>query len=590
MEVTKLLKDGKAILEQRFTGALAESSSERLLFDHSLDALRDLSEDELRCLKAALRVYALLKAVGQSANTPKPSSEDIVTASDRSFVHIYYSKLSLEELNEERFLLEMASCFSAIQGRDGLETGTKEAFWHLYEAWKEDSLPEEVEIWALESLAYLEKASRVSYEPDVDKAPEFLIYSYIAAAYALALQRREKGYSEENRHAFEQAWQASQRFLRGDQIVPISDEPGLEESHSFAALNTLVALNLFHIRTLDQRWEEALNLFALGLRQSMLLLYAEPCQEKETIGRITVDGVVEPVQAVEQEGYQGFRYSSLIGWDWDVFDEWFHDKALKVFENIRKSPSAHWDWEGLLGYCRIIIEYWPLEYGEFYYPGAFAGWYEAQGWLIAKLEPSELRDELRREEDEKAEQRLKRYFFDEAKWKALPERAQRSLIEADRVWFASRVGNVGTVLDQLRKVTDEIIFHLFWKPCCQWMDTQKLRDNRLLDFQNIREVLKRDRKEPSLGEFEAMLRSKGFSAFIQTLNLTETQREFVSRQLRKDLGELRRGRRSAEHGIGRILTRKEVEPLFSQFLGVGCAGILPQLMDLKLQLAQQQGP
>ncbi len=483
---------------------------------------------------------------------------------------------------------------------------TRDLFWHLYEATTKDFLPDDVSSWASEALSYLEGCTRVPYEPDVDdsdKIDELINYSYVATAFALSLQRVEEGYSEESRRAFKEAWRAPQRF-QGGMFGPIHDEPDIEDFHSLAGLNSVISRNLFVVHALDGKWEEAIYHFAFCLVQYVGLLDAESLRiSNDTLTDDPEEPVVEETE--RRTSYSGTEYSSFLGSYDEFIDHSFCQLAVDTFEEIKSSRSYEYDWRQLLNYCDRIVEYWPREddgipYGiydinlwvrdsEGQALKAFSYWNSAKGWLEANLEPSELRDELRKEEDEKAEQRLKRYFFSEEQWNQLPERAQRSLVEADRVWYTSRLGNVGSALDHLRIATEEVLCELFWRPCYKWLDNKKsLDDPRLLDLHTTRKELNQNNKQPSLVEFECMLGSESFKIFCETLTLDKEQREFVLRNLPEALKELRRERRRAAHSIGRVIRRGEVSRLYSEFLGISRYGVLPRLIDLKLQLSRAQ--
>lgn len=518
-------------------------------------------------------------------------------------VELYLLLHSLRDATEETVSEELTPATSeqpASEDPSDYER-TRDLFWHLYEATTKDFLPADVASWALEALSCLEGCTRVPYEPDVDdsdKIDELINYSYVATAFALSLQRVEEGYSEESRRAFKEAWRASQRF-QGGMFGPIHDEPDIEDFHSLAGLNSVISRNLFVVHALDGKWEEAIYYFAFCLVQYVGLLDAEP---PPIFNDTLTDDPEEPVveETERRTSYSGTEYSSFLGSYEEFIDHSFYQLAVDTFEKIKTSHSYEYDWRQMLKNCRTIITYWP--YDDAFEPDdvkikdgqgdevqALQYWFGAKSWAEAKLEHSELKDELRKEEDEKAEQRLKRYFFSEEQWNQLPERAQRSLVEADRVWYTSRLGNVGSALDHLRIATEEVLYELFWRPCYKWLDNKKsLDDPRLLDLHTTRKELNQNNKQPSLVEFECMLGSESFKIFCETLTLDKEQREFVLRNLPEALKELRRERRRAAHSIGRVIRRGEVSRLYSGFLGISRYGVLPRLIDLKLQLSRAQ--
>ncbi len=670
MDVDELLSEGKSLLKNHFGKVLVDSSNNSKLFELSSEELEKLSDDDGCCLKAVLSVYQLLEAtehcddaadspiegelavVDEIVSSNGQRSEDDVVESDKSEIPEdieqlksgsdqikveillqeakrrgipikWFSKLLSESESDcikaeilreeaEGLLITTRRLLISLKTPRDLQSQTGRSFWYLYEAGVSGVLPTDIDSWLLKALSCLEKSTRVTYEPDVDdfdKASLLDIYSHIAAAYALALKRREEGYSEESRRVFNDAWKATDRYLPRQEARPIIEDTKIEFQHAFAALKVLLARHLFMICTSENDWQRALLFFTCVVVHYGELQYAEPGGPyfAPRWSRVdNVDDIDERVEFAKSEveremdrlTYRGPRYSLYFNYE-ELLDEKHCQMAANVFENIKNSGMTNWDWGQLLKYCGSIIEYWP--HIDIYNDEAWVRdsrgqvfesisyWNGAKGWLEANLEPSELRDELRKEEDEKAEQRLKRYFFSEEQWNQISERAQGSLVGADRVWYAPRAGNVGSVLEDLRIATEEVLYELFWRPCYKWLDNKKsLDDPRLLDLHTIREELNQNNKQPSLVEFEWMLGSESFKIFCETLTLDKEQREFVLRNLPEALKELRRERRRAAHSIGRVIRRGEVSRLYSGFLGIGRYGVLPRLIDLKLQLSRAQ--
>ena len=113
------------------------------------------------------------------------------------------------------------------------------------------------------------------------------------------------------------------------------------------------------------------------------------------------------------------------------------------------------------------------------------------------------------------------------------------------------------------------------------MDTRRITDPRLLDFQRIRESISEANKQPSLVEFESMIKSFALREFLKPLPLSDVDSKFVLDELPKALKQLRSYRRSAEHDLQRVREPKEIASIFKEFLGIGYKGILPRLLEVQ---------
>ena len=191
---------------------------------------------------------------------------------------------------------------------------------------------------------------------------------------------------------------------------------------------------------------------------------------------------------------------------------------------------------------------------------------------------------MNRKHDEDSEQRLKLYFFDAGLWGLLPERAKLSLTAAEQTWFSTRFGRVEAALNELRIATEEILSRVFWTPLTEWMTKEPIRNPKLLDFSRIIEELAKKQHEPSLANFGEMLRTQAFRTWLESQTLPKEDRNFILQELPSALRDLGSVRRSAEHGIRRTQQREQVTPYIRRFLGVGCRGVLPHLVQIGKQI------
>ena len=341
-------------------------------------------------------------------------------------------------------------------------------------------------------------------------------------------------------------------------------------NRSFTGVTGIVLIELFRMHAIDGQHEQALHLLSLALYHCSWAIVAAFGEEAVEYWRLKYESYIPTVDVDAQA-------------------------TANVFLNLRATGSAE-DWRQVVKDCRTIVTSWGdclRDYDEVIRDGEgiewdwLSFWQHARGWAEAKLEPSELLEEMKKAEDERARQRLTAYFFEKDLWNTLSERAQRALVEAERVWFNTKVGRPEAFLNELRITADEILYSVLWEPLCRWMDREGVKSTQLLDFQSIREQLSRSRHKPSLKQFERMLETRALREYVSTLSLSKEDRSFTLKDLPKALRRLRPRRRSGEHDIGRIRDMKEVSPIFREFLGIGCRGILPRLVQIGMATADK---
>ena len=454
------------------------------------------------------------------------------------------------------------------------------------------SLPNGGQTWLLNSLQCLEESPKKSYIPDTELGAISLDHAYFAAARAFTLRDIEGSYSEESRRCFEECFRAyfsvhleigaksaldnpdleearrivsfcalykkayhdkdevarsaiEEYFSGGGSIFSKNDlqtlvEPYLskiEAACSHVVLQAMVALHLFKIRCLDHEWENALRMYT----------HALACFD--TVTREPDFGE----DAFRKRNWrQEFGYKM---WDeWDRYGHRLHEEALEAFAQLRKRAGGDIDWQEVYKHIQMILKAMEsdlLDPELNYIPH----WREARGWVEgSKLEPGELKDELRKEEDEKAEQRLKRYFFTNQQWLTLSERAKGRLVVADKLWFSHQHRNADAALSPLQEATEDLLSDLFG---CE-----------------------------TVVGFENMLRLKDPKVGFSTSDFTVAERDFVNRELLSHLKRLTDVRNKAVHAAGKPVVEREDEValLFDAFMGIGCEGVLPRLANLKLKL------
>lgn len=432
-------------------------------------------------------------------------------------------------------------------------------------------LPDYVQEDVLETLKTLEKASRVPYEPDTE--PDYgnlVVYANIAACCALLLKERD-GFSEDVRDMLEEAWRALRRF--GIEYMSADDQE--EFSRSLCGLVSIILIELFRVRRIDGNYEEALHLFAQALSYASDTLLAAFGEEAIESWRLKYEEYIPIINVNAQEAVNGF-------------------------EDLRASAKTR-NWRQIAADCRMINLSWGDclgSYQEFRSPEEvitdgegrewqwLSFWEHARGWAEAKLEPSELLEEMKRAEDERAEERLKTYFF-LGLWHYLPDRARQSLVEADRMWNSAK-GRREAIVNELRLATEATLLPMLWHPFSDWIDNQPHKSLKNLRFIDMQKELAQKQHEPSLGNLIEMWKTDNFDQFLRKTFPKQEDRSFIA-DLFRPLIELNRERRKAEHPPSKPASQVvNVVPVFRKFIGIGCLGILPRLAQILQKIAETQ--
>jgi hypothetical protein len=464
--------------------------------------------------------------------------------------------------------------------REGVQEETTPAvaslFWNCCfpneaEAWEgpidaglSDLTENEFEI-LLDGLKTSEMAMRVLYQPDgTEPLLDLMNYVHVAACRALLLKRR-LGYSDDVRWIFGEADRVITRFERAVRTTCYEYVPSNDYERSFAAVVGLVHIEVARLRAIDCKYQEALGCFAAGL--SYLSRGIVPTSEDLATYRGYIPKIdVDPQEVADV--FENLRYSTT-GIDWwgisfecEVIEAGWEACLRDPFDTVRDSEKREWCWN--------------------------AFWHSARGWAAARLQPSEFLEQMKRTEDEQVRQRLTAYFFEATQWAALPERAQRSLIEAEKAWFSSRLGRAERVANELRIATEEVLCRLLWEPLCRWTDSTTLTLT-LLDFEKIRMQLSQNGKAPTLFVFyNNVLTTNALREFLVSKSFPSQDQSFLLTALPDYLRDLNRSRAGAEHDIARKWDRAEVAPLFRTFMGIGRVGVLPRLAGMLADAAKRE--
>ena len=210
-------------------------------------------------------------------------------------------------------------------------------------------------------------------------------------------------------------------------------------------------------------------------------------------------------------------------------------------------------------------------------------WHGPKAWASAQLSPSEYRKMREEDEWDAAERRLETYFFGR-NWSYLPGRAQERLISADILLNSTQRVALESVLNDLRVATEEMCFQVIWKPLTQ----VKRGSTELLGFMKVRTELKERHppRDPGISEYIGICGEGWYVQFLGSLEIGEDDIQFLTGTLPNRMDQLRNERNSAEHEIGSLKSRDSIESFYRGFLGIGQAGVLPELARIGRKFRQ----
>ena len=422
------------------------------------------------------------------------------------------------------------------------------------------------------------------YEPDADRNFEVLVaYIHVAAAKAVALKRRD-GYFEDVRYLINRVWATSK--LLDAQGARYSVDPDLPLISAYLT-SAVLAVDMFTIRTVDAEYEDALNTLAEGLR----VLYwsnarLDEAVKSSKIGPASASGKVENQHAspllVSWLELAKLNVRMLHELPFEPRVVIACCEQLKSDARVTDAVQLEKDFRLLGSHSASVdddTDFDVYQWEEF--------WNRALGWVEAQLSSGEFKDIIREREDERAEERLRKYFFGLAEWERIPSRAKRSLVDADRKWLSSQAGRPEAIFNDLRIATEEIVHRAFWTPLVTWYESSHSDEEaRRLHGRLAWEP----GKQPDLFVLERLCHSQEMEDFLISLNTEVGDRRFICEQLPSDMRRLREARREAEHMLGRTWELRQASELFGSFLGIGRGGILPRLLDVSSRLDRPFSP
>lgn len=476
--------------------------------------------------------------------------------------------------------------------------GVMNLFWTI-RAEASTQLPDNCELALNDALGILERSTRVERKPDEDPSDVFYelrVHLHAAAARSFRLMAKE-GYGEDVRDTLERARQTASRMEAGLGPSLFWDEAPAEVVSSWAVVG-LVLLELSRIRRAEGKHDDALHLLAEGVRYfaAAAINVQQPVEELGTID--------EDKQSEEEEwreGLSNYLCPDLYLWDPETrtMQELLENKrhlgifdvepreAVELFESVRSQAHRTTDWKQVARDCEALAKHWklwlddaaPLNETIEDTAGATRVWAEfwnaARGWAEGRLSRNEYR-ELREEDERSAsERRLRAYFFEGELWDRLPDRARKSLLDADQTWFARGQGRVESVYNDIRVAVESVCYSLIWEPL-----RHLTGDQRLLEFHAKDRELAEDGKNPSLLDYRWACGRQFMIALLDSVNVADKDRPFIQKDLPQALKLLGNLRNPAEHDPKRSWFRGEVAPIVQRFLGLNETGVLPRLVGV----------
>lgn len=477
-------------------------------------------------------------------------------------------------------LIERLSFFERMDSKGGAGGWTEPVVHHaMLKGFKD---PVALVDFLLQKLDDVERSKRVPYEPDSEAPWErHLVSLHVSAARAWVLKSRD-GYSEDVRDLLKESWRSAQR-LTGTWTADSSDPASIvaanadpEYKVSVVAVAGLTLLELFKQSVIDGGHADALHF--VGLSSLYLAEVVRYRQHGVSLGRIpwganaysllsspTLPPTLQELSAQDVvDVFERLRDASRgVAWeqvarDCEILNYSWVDAGRAADESVLDRDGDEWEWASY--------------------------WNHACGWAKAQLHPSEVRGLLAEEHDRRAERRLRTYFFPGDLWEYLPERARRSLVDADSVLFAGAAGRIEAAFNHLRIALEEVLHDSLWVPLELWAEEEPTSAK---DFRGLRERLARNNRHPSLPHFEEMCRTKAMMRFLHSRGTADSAIRFVTQEVAGAIMGLRRIRAEAEHRIGPTGQVDDIEEWMRKMLGLGTEGMLLRLIDLRRDRARR---
>ena len=456
------------------------------------------------------------------------------------------------------------------------------------------------------------------------KLKNMLIFIHIAAIRAFKIKRTH-GYSDEVRDCLMEVERTIERLRHNGLVMYQSDTIDMMSIFQSAyAVSSIVLVELGRICRVNGEFEKALHYFAVA-DDYYYSIMSIPIGSGDDSWPL--ESAFWPHISIEILPYLGTRVEEYrFGWFLTGLRVSLHE-VVDIYESLKANKNLinDWtqvarDWRGLGQALRFdeledrykeymmndegtgSLEEFTTDFVTLRYMFSDSGdeessesereysslsWYEfcygAYVWASEQLSPSEYRKMREADEQNAAEQRLKTYFFG-SNWSYLPRRAQERLINADILFNSRQRVALESLLNDLRVATEQMCFQVIWKP----LDGVKRGSLDILEFRKIKAELgeRHPSQFPGFSEYIRICRGNGYSEFLRSLEIGNDDIRFLTKTLPRKMSQLRSERNPAEHGIGTSRPRDAIESFYHGFLGIGQAGVLPELARIGRKLRQ----
>ena len=466
---------------------------------------------------------------------------------------------------------------------------------------------EELNRLLLDCLDWMDDKYRAPpYEPDADDSENLkalVIKLHIAAARTFKLKQLEMNHMSEE-------WVSSLRSVERmvQRINAIASPYGSRYwDPSFAvtadAIWGLTQLELSRVSRAEGSYEDAIERLAQAAYRYM-----------DASASVWSTGTVHALLGIDLFGtadnvdiHGGNPWTSSLDWDEetinhvelparrDIEDRFTPlqvslEEVASLFRLLKQSTPTDANWRRISADCDALAilpddvftgtEDWvvneegnlTLTWSEF--------WHGAGAWASAQLSPSEYKKMRQDDEREAAESRLTNYFFD-TNWPYLPERARRRLINADLIWNSPQRVSRESILNDLLRATEEM---------CERFVFQSLMNEESTTSSILCIEAKVAEKHRSLGvrEYIEICELPSLPGLLSERGLTDCEISFLTEELPASMRNLAGARNPAEHDTGISVPSVLVDSAYRMFIGIGRAGILPQLAQIGLKLQRRR--
>ena len=258
------------------------------------------------------------------------------------------------------------------------------------------------------------------------------------------------------------------------------------------------------------------------------------------------------------------------------------DQAKFYLSHLGNVREGEVDWTGVIESCQtlrnyLLVEGVPTRLGLDDVVGEDTRyWDEKVGWARAQLNPSQVRSLIEKSSSDAVTVRLSHYFLDGGAWDRLSEGGQNALVVCDTIWMTDGPeSRLSQILSPLQRATEDTLYHHLWQPLVESIRRTPSRS----DYPK-RLLTNSGKQYPGLTEYIKFLRSSPGKDYLRTLELADEDLKFMSKHVPTLLRNLRDHRNRVEHEPNSGIALNDVRNLYRAYLGLGCRGVIPELVRL----------